>query len=169
MSKDPKPSGLIEWTLENIRNEGESLRWMELRRMEWVPLLASRLKYLFDGASFLFFCDDEREWFEKYFLQNINRKDNSRPILPFINLRSLYPRLDKISTVEERMLLEDMLSISFPNGFVYFYVGKQGTRLAQVAESRNDSFLWMIDDAEEQNSFYVANSNDENIDFKLMV
>ncbi|MCR2117775.1 HobA family DNA replication regulator, partial [Campylobacter upsaliensis] len=39
-------SDFLSWSLENIRSGGASMAWMESRRLEWSPLVASRLKYL---------------------------------------------------------------------------------------------------------------------------
>ena len=80
---------LIKWSLDAIRSSSKELSWMEERRLEWVPLLSSRLRYLIDGVPFIVICDEDREWFESYFLRSINRKGSHRPILPFISLKSL--------------------------------------------------------------------------------
>ncbi len=73
----------IKWSLEAIRDEGSLMSWMEERRVEWAPLLASRVKYLFEGVTFIGISDEERDWFESYFLRNINRRDNARPDTSF--------------------------------------------------------------------------------------
>ena len=158
--------GFMEWTLNFIRNEGFSMKWLEERRVEWAPLLASRLRYFLDGYSFVFMCDKEREWFEKYFLQNINKKNKQRPIVPYFSLRALYPNLDSIKSVEDITLLEDMLDITFPNGYVYFYVGKTNSAQAQIAKNSEFGYLWVLDD-NIPNSFYL-NSKDESLDIKLL-
>lgn len=159
-------TSLLEWTLDFIRNEGFFMKWLEERRTEWTPLLSSRLRFLLDGYSFVFVCDEEREWFEQYFLQNINKKTKQRPILPFISLKSLYPNLNQIKTIEDMALLEDMLSIAFPNGYIYFYVGKTNTIQAQIAQSSELSYMWILND-NIPNSFYL-NSKDELFDIKLL-
>ncbi|QQF51890.1 hypothetical protein HHI31_03220 [Campylobacter fetus subsp. venerealis] len=156
----------IKWSLEAIRDEGSLMSWMEERRVEWAPLLASRVKYLFEGVTFIVISDEERDWFESYFLRNINRRDNSRPILPFVSLKSLYPSFNEINSKEEISLLEDMLSIAFPNGFIYFYVGKSSSKLSLIAKSKDDSYMWLFDE-QAQNSFYLS-SNDDLLDIKLL-
>ena len=65
-------SDFIKWTLEAIREEGSLMSWMEERRTEWTPLLASKLKFLLEGRAFILITDSERGWFEEYFLKNIN-------------------------------------------------------------------------------------------------
>jgi len=66
------------------------LEWLEDRKEDWTPLLASKLKFLHDGFAFIVICDDERSWFSEYIIKKINSSTNSRPLLPFFSLRSLY-------------------------------------------------------------------------------
>ncbi|WP_169974888.1 MULTISPECIES: HobA family DNA replication regulator [unclassified Campylobacter] len=159
-------SDFIKWTLEAIRDEGSLMSWMEERRTEWTPLLASKLKFLLEGRAFILITDSERFWFEKYFLKNINKPTNSRPVLPFFSLRALYPSFDSISSKEEISLLQDMLSLAFPNGYVFFYVGKSNDKSAQIAKGKDDSYMWLFDE-QAQNSFYLS-SSDELLDIKLL-
>lgn len=154
-----------KWSLEAIRDDGLLLSWMEERRVEWAPLLASRLKSFFDGMSFILITDDERDWFESYFLKNINKKD-TRPVLPFLSLKSIYPNYKNISSRQDIELLEDMLNIAFPNGFIYFYIGKSSDNISQIPKSKDDSYMWLFDE-QAQNSFYLS-SSDEKLDIKLL-
>lgn len=157
---------LLKWSLDAIRGSGKEFSWLEERRLEWAPLLSSRLRYLIDGVPFIIICDEDREWFESYFLHSINRKNSHRPILPFISLKSVYPKLNDINSKEEINLLDDMLGISFPNGYLYFYIGKSSSKLCAIAKNRPSSYMWLFDEQAE-NSFYLS-SNDENLDFKLL-
>ncbi|MCI6989091.1 MAG: HobA family DNA replication regulator [Campylobacter sp.] len=156
---------LFKWSLEEIRKD-PLMAWLEVRREDLIPLLASRVKFLLDGKSFLVFCDDERSWFESYVVKNINKNGNERPLLPFYPLRLIYPRLTSINTVEEMELLNDMLSLSFPNGFVYFYIGRGNYSLSQIAKNKDDSFMWLIDE-NTPNSFSV-DGKDDTLDVKLL-
>ena len=156
----------IKWTLEAIREEGSLMSWMEERRAEWTPLLASKLKFLLEGRAFIIITDSEREWFESYFLKNINRQTNARPVLPFFSLKSLYPSFDSISSKEEILLLLDMLSLAFPNGYVFFYIGKSNDKNSQIAKGKDDSYMWLFDE-QAQNSFYLS-SSDRQLDIKLL-
>ena len=157
----------IKWTLDAIREEGAQMSWMEERRVEWTPLLASRLKFLLEERTFIVVTDDERAWFEAYLLKKINRPSSARPLLPFVSLRVLYPSIDEINSKEQIALLEDMLSSTFPNGYVYFYVGKSVDSRAQIAKGSDDSYMWLFDE-QAQNSFFLS-SNDENLDVKLIL
>ncbi|MSN96979.1 hypothetical protein F1B92_07375 [Campylobacter sp. FMV-PI01] len=157
---------LYKWSLDRIRKDTFMATWLEDRKEEWTPLLSSKIRLLLDGSSFIFFCDDDRSWFEDYFLRNINKNDNERPILPFFSLKSLFPNFDSINSKEGIALLVDMLSLSFLNGYVLFYVGRGNTELARIAKSSDDSYMWLIDEKCE-NGFYL-DSNDENLDIKLI-
>ncbi|MBK1972167.1 HobA family DNA replication regulator [Campylobacter sp. TTU_617] len=156
-------SDFLSFTLENIRNGGTFLNWMESRRLEWAPLMAARLKHLLEGRTFILMCDEQRSWYEHYFLKNINSK-NSRPMLPFVSLDCLYKK--KIQNTEDIFLLNDLLDITFPNGYVYFYIGSTTDKKSLIAKSKDDSLLWLFDE-QLQNSFYL-NSKDKDLDAKLI-
>lgn len=158
----------FKWTLGAIRAEN-SMSWMEERREEWSPLLASRLKFLLDGRVFLMICDEKREWFLRYFLSNINKHTIDaplRPLLPFFSLNALYPNLSSVETKEDFALLDDLLEITFSNGFVYFYIGHSDAKFAQIAKRRDDSYMWLVD-AKSQNGFFIS-EKDEIFDAKLL-
>lgn len=157
---------LLKWTLDNIRSSGSSMSWMEEKRLEWVPLVASRLTSLLDGKAFVLLCDDSRAWFEQYILMNINKTNTNRPLLPFISLRSLYPNLEYIKQQEDLQLLKDMLSLTFSDGYIFFYIGKGSDIKSQIAKSEDTSFLWLLDE-QIQNSFHLS-SLDESLDVKLI-
>lgn len=155
-----------KWTLEAIRSEGIAMSWLEEHRAEWCLLLAPMLKALLNGRTFVLLTDDDRSWFELYMLKNLNAVGLSRPLLPFVSLKSLYPRLDELDSKESIMLLEDMLSITFPNGYVYFYIGKSADRRAQIPKLSDNSYMWLFDE-QVQNSFFLS-SIDKNLDTKLI-
>ena len=139
------------------------MAWMENRRLEWAPLMAARLKYLLEGRAFVVFCDEKRAWYEEYFLQHINAKP-TRPMLPFVSLRTLCRT--PIKTSEDIALLNDLLELSFPKGYVYFYIGTASDKKSLIARSKDDSLLWLFDE-QLQNSFYL-NSKDADLDLKLV-
>ena len=150
-------------TLENIRAGGNFMAWMESRRLEWAPLMAARLKYVLEGHTFVLMCDESRSWYEEYFLKNINAKA-SRPMLPFVSLSSIYRK--KIQNQEDIALLNDLLELTFPNGYIYFHIGSANDKQSQIAKSKDDSLLWLFDE-QLQNSFYL-NSKDKDLDIKLI-
>ena len=152
----------LAYTLDAIRNSGQSMAWMEERRLEWAPLMAARLRYLLEGKTFVLMCDEKRSWYEYYILQNINSK-SSRPLLPFISFNSLYNK--KIQN-DDINLINDLLDFTFPNGYIYFYIGSNLDKKLQIANSKDDSLLWLFDE-QLQNSFYLS-SNDKDLDIKLI-
>lgn len=156
----------LKWSLENIRKDSSMMSWMEEKRFEWVPLNVSMLKNLLEGHAILVLTDDDREWFCEYMLSDINKLAKNRPILPFMSLKSLFPNLSALKTKEDIELLEDMLFQSFPNGYTYFYVGKNNNIKMQIAKRKDDSFIWVMDE-QLQNSFFLS-SSDENLDIKLI-
>lgn len=155
----------LKYTLDLIRHNSASMSWLEDKRLELAPLLFNRLKLLIqDGRTFIFVSDDNRLWYEEYFLQNINSKSN-RPLIPFFSLNSLCKR--QIKNNEDISLVNDLLEITFPNGFVYFYVGLSASNMANIAKSRSDSFFIVFDDEHVQNSLFI-NQQDVNLDSKLI-
>ncbi len=154
----------LDWSLDTIRQM--NLSWMEERRLEWIPLATSMLSALMEGKTFVFLSDSDRRWFEIYFLNKINQKNNKRPFLPFVSLSSFFPNVNDIKTNEDMELLEDMLSIAYPQGYMFFYVGVNQDIKAQIAQRKDDSFMWIFNE-KIQNSFYL-NSNDKQLDIKLL-
>ena len=59
-----------------------------------------------------------------------------------------------------------MLSLAFPNGYLFFYIGKSLDRYANLAKSDEDSYMWLFDE-QAQNSFYLS-SSDGALDIKLL-
>ena len=156
----------LKWTLEEIRKDGSTMSWMEEKRFEWVPLAASMLKNLMNGHTFIIITDDDREWFCHYMLKAVNSQSKHRPLLPFIGLQALYPNLYQIKTREDIELLENLLLQSFPQGYTFFYVGKNSDIKMQIAKRKDDSFMWIMDE-DLQNSFYLL-SEDDSLDIKLI-
>lgn len=155
----------LDWALNVIRS-GKNLSWIEERRLEWVPLAVPRLQTLLDGRTFLLITDDQREWFMHYIIKNINKTTSSRPLLPFVSLKSFFPNLHSLKSQVEMDLLEDMLNITFPNGYIFFYIGSGNDARAQIAKRDEDSFMWIFDE-HLQNSFYL-DSRDDELDIKLI-
>jgi len=156
----------LKWTLEEIRKDGSTMSWMEEKRFEWVPLAASMLKNLMNGHTFIIITDDDREWFCHYMLKSVNSQSKHRPLLPFIGLQALYPNLYQIKTRDDIELLENLLLQSFPQGYTFFYVGKNSDIKMQIAKRKDDSFMWIMDE-DLQNSFYLL-SEDDSLDIKLI-
>jgi len=90
----------------------------------------------------------------------------NRPLLPFYKLIDMFPNLKDLTSTQELQLLEDMLEISYPNGYYIWYIGKGDHPFTKQAYRCEDSFLWIMDE-EVQNSFFLR-SSDPHLDIKLL-
>lgn len=155
---------ISKWSLDYIRKE--NITWLEDNRGEWVSLLTSRLKFLLSGMSFIVITDESRSWFEHYLISKVNSNPN-RPLLPFFSLNSIYPNF---KSIKDFNLINDLLSLTFPNGFVYFYIGKGDCEIANLAKGYDNSFSLLVDE-DAQNSFLVGIEKDigsKAIDIRLI-
>jgi len=157
---------LLKWTLATIREEASGFSWMEEYRYEWAPLVKSATAQVLEGKTVLIITDDSRQWFGQYILNSINALHKNRPLLPFYPLIELFPNLKSITSTQELQLLEDMLEISYPNGYYIWYIGKSDHPYTKQAYRCEDSFLWIMDE-EVQNSFSLR-SSDPLLDIKLL-
>ena len=157
----------LNWTIDTIREDKLLGSWLEEKKYEWVPLVAKSLQGIINyGVSVLIITDTDREWFLDYILKNINSPRNNRPYLPFYDFRSFYPNLDFLKSEDEIALIKDMLSISFPNGYIFWYIGRGQHIKATLPKVEKHSFLWLLD--EERQDAFNLRSNDEALDFKLL-
>lgn len=159
---------IISWTLEAIRGEdfdGIMMNWLEESRLEWASLLAAKLAYFLEGASFVLVCDDEFGWFESYFLTHINA-NKTRPSLPFVSLKAFYPRVSELNSKQDMGLLEDMLNVCFANDFMYFYIGRGESKQAMLAKGRENSYMWLF--GEQAQNAFCLNAKDNLLDIKLL-
>ncbi len=157
---------LLKWTLETIRDEESSFSWMEEYRYEWAPLVRSAVSQVLEGKTVLVVTDEQHQWFAKYILNSVNDLRKNRPLLPFYQLAECFPNLKSIHSTQEIQLLEDMLDISYPNGYYIWYIGKGDHPYTKLAYRNQDSFLWILDE-EVQNSF-AFRSLDPLLDIKLL-
>ncbi len=154
------------WTTQQIREGGFCVSWIEERLYEWITITARAINNIVNAHTYLVLTDSDREWLESYLINKINKKGFSRPPLPVISLKSIYPHIDSLNSSDDIELLNDMLSILFPNGYSFFYVGDGTHKRAKIAKAKDDSLLWLFDERV-QNSLYLS-SNDRDIDIKLM-
>lgn len=139
---------------------------MEEHRYEWAPLVKSAVVQILEGKTVLVLTDESRKWFGKYILNAVNDLQKNRPLLPFYQLVELFPNLSSIQNTQDIQLLEDMLDISYPNGYFIWYIGKGDHPYTKIAYRNDDSFLWVMDQ-EVQNSFALRNA-DSLLDIKLL-
>jgi hypothetical protein len=157
----------LKWTLESIREEDSSFSWMEEYRYEWAPLAKSAITQSIEGKTALVVTDEAHEWFAHYMLTHINDIKKNRPLLPFYPLGRCFPSLpQRIQSTHELQLVEDMLEISYPNGYYIWYIGRGDHPYTKMAYRSDDSFLWIMDE-EVPNSFALR-SSDKLLDIKLL-
>ena len=140
---------------------------MEERKFDWIPLVAKTLTNVIEkGKSVLVVTDDDREWFLHYILSKINTVKNNRPLLPFYDFTAMMRHTHKLTSDDDMELIKDMLDISFPNGYIFWYIGRSQSVKAILPKVSYNSFLWLFDE-EAQNSFNLK-STDETLDMKLL-
>lgn len=157
----------LNWTVDVIREDRLISPWLEEKKYEWVPLVSKSVVNIFEkGRSILIVTDSDRDWFLKYILTNLNSQKHNRPFLPFYNFKSFYKDLDGLKTEDDINFIKDMLNISFPNGYCFWYIGKSNDVRANLPKFSKNSFLWVFDE-EIQDAFNLKTS-DEALDMKLL-
>jgi hypothetical protein len=156
----------LKWTIDAIRDDKSLMHWLDERKFEWVPLAKNTVTKLLKGHSIIILTDSERDWFATYILSTINTPYKSRPSLPFFELKNFYPHIDLVRDNKDIDVILDMLSISFEQGFIIWYIGSNYSKRLDIAKKREDSFLWLLDE-EAQNSFFISQL-DELFDIKLL-
>jgi hypothetical protein len=157
----------INWTIETIREDRLLGSWLEESKYEWVPLVSKSVVNILDnGKSVLVLTDNEHHWFMQYILTHINNKKLGRPFLPFYDFNSFHNNIDSIKNEDDIQLIKDMLDISFPNGYFFWYIGRGNTKKATLAKFSKHPFLWIMDE-EIPNSF-ILNTSDESLDMRLL-
>jgi len=157
---------LLNWTLDTIREEDSSFSWMEECRYDWVPVVQSAVNKIIEGQTILLLTDEKRAWYAKYVASKINSLHYERPFLPIYTLKSMFPDLDKMNNTQELDLLEDMLDISYPNGYFIWYIGSADSAYTKFAFRSDENLLWIID-GDVPNSFYLRAGN-SSLDIKLI-
>jgi len=153
------------WTLETIRDM-TSMGWMEERRLDWLPVVASSIKRLVDTQSMIIVTDAHRDWYGKYLLNRLNPSTFERPLLPILCLESLFPHIDDVNSQDKFELLDSMLELFLPNGYFFFYIGKADDSRAKTVQRKDKSMLWLYEKNIE-NSFYLGVEDDRS-DLRLM-
>ncbi len=156
------------WTVERIRDKKNLIgAWLEERKYDWIPIVAKTITNIIDkNRSVLIITDDDRDWFLTYILSKMNAKSKDRPLLPFFDFNSFVKNSNKLSSEKDISLVRDLLDISFPNGYIFWYIGKGQDKKSTIAKMSKNSFLWLLDE-HGQNSFNL-NSLDEALDMKLL-
>ncbi len=157
----------LNWTIDTIREDKLVGSWLEERKYDWTPLVAKSVtNILSKEQSVLIITDNDRDWFGRYILSNINSSKNQRPLLPFYDFKSFNNNLSSLKNEHDIELLTDMLNISFPHGYYFWYIGRSNSPQAVIPKVFKKSLLWILDE-KLPNSFSLK-SNDEALDIKLL-
>jgi len=155
------------WTVKTIREDRLITSWMEERKFDWIPLVSKIITNIIDnGKTVLVVTDEPRSWFLTYILSKINEDKNARPLLPFLDFACVSKNFSSISKDSDVELIKDMLDLSFPNGYIFWYIGKSHSKSAILPKVSKNSFLWLFDE-DVPNSFTLK-STDETLDMKLL-
>ncbi len=157
---------LLNWTLETIRHEESCFSWMEEYRYDWTPLVKSAVSKLLSGQTMLIVTDEESRWFSRYISTRINALDSGRPLLSCYSLLSVFPNLVSMVTTQEIEILEDMLDISYPNGYFIWYIGKGDHPFTKLIFRNDENFMWVLD--EQMPNSFALRSSDPLLDIKLL-
>ena len=152
-----------QFTLKLIRDK--NIKWMEEKRLEWVPLVSDFISNVIEGKSVLLITDYKRRWFSEYIIHKLSNFQNFKPsFIPIYDLLKLVPQLEYARTEEHYAMIEDMLNISF-NDYIFWYIGVE-TPILKFARNKQSSFFWIMDMDLHKNFF--LKSIDENLDKKLL-
>jgi len=155
------------WTVKTIREDKYIGSWMEERKFDWIPMVSKVIGNIINNnKSVLIFTDSDRSWFLTYILNKINSKNNNRPLLPFYDFNNFVPNYEKLTSEDDVEYIKDMLDISFPNGYIFWYIGRGQNKKSVFAKVSKNSFIWLLDE-DRQNSFNLK-STDEALDMKLL-
>ncbi len=157
---------LLNWTLEMIRKEESGFSWMEEYRYDWAPLVKNAVSKIIEGQTVLLLTDSEHRWFGRYVTTKINLPEHNRPFFPIYPLTRIFPNLSSVVSTQEIEALEDMLDISFANGYFIWYIGKADHSYTKLVYHNEDNLLWVVDE-QVQNSFLLR-GKDESRDIKLL-
>jgi len=157
----------LNWTVDTIREDKLLSPWLEEKKYEWTPLVSkSVVNILEKGCSVIIITDKERDWFLEYIFTNINSQNLNRPFLPFYDAKGFYKYLDEVKSEDDINYIKDMLSISFPNGYCFWYIGRSQSVRAIIPKVSKNSFLWLFD--EEMQDAFNLRSKDDALDMKLL-
>jgi hypothetical protein len=155
-----------QWSLDAIRNEDGALSWLEEQRFNWAITASAAISDILSGKAIIIITDEKRKWFEHYILSSINNGRMDRPLLPIISIDSLYHHYSSVSGGEMIDILDNMISLSYQENYIFWYIGSGDNKRCDIAKRRDSSYFWIFDE-EFQNAFTLK-SYDQNLDIKLL-
>ncbi len=154
---------LNRFIIDLIRKK--NYKWMEERRLDFVPLLSVFLTQILDGKSVIVITDEKRKWYGEYLINKINNFSEFKPqFFPFYILENIVPQITMAKHPEDFDMIEDMLNVSF-NDYIFWYIGQE-TPVLKFARRKPESFFWIMDNDLSKN-FYLK-STDTYLDNKLL-
>lgn len=155
-----------QWSLDAIRDEDGALSWLEEQRFNWAITSSAAISDILSGKTIILITDKKRKWFEHYILSSINNDTIDRPILPIISIDNLYQHYNNISGGEMIEILEDMISLSYKDNYIFWYIGSGEDKRSDIAKRRDSSYFWIFD--EEFHNAFTMKSFDSHLDIKLL-
>ena len=155
-----------QWTLDAIREEGGSLSWLEEQRFEWSKTTAYALEQILNGRTLILITDTKRKWLEQYILGALNTSAQERPLISIVSIDSIYTHYESVSGGEMIDLVDDMISLSYKNGYFFWYIGKGDDKRSDIAKRKDNSYFWMFD--EDFNNAFTLKSYDKDLEIKLL-
>ena len=155
----------LSWILNTIRDEKSLDNWLEEIRFDFARTTINTLKYIENGATVLVCSDNDNKWFVEYIISKIN-SNTDMPFLPFINFNNFFPHFEDLKSAEDKQLLIDMLDISFPSGYIFWYIGSNGSPYCKISGSKDHSLLWINNTDNPTNG--LCFENDEFLDKHLI-
>ncbi len=155
-----------QWSLDAIRDEDGALSWLEEQRFNWAITSSAALSQILEGKTIILITDEKRKWFENYILTSINSDKIDRPILPIVSVDSLYQHYNTINVGEKIDLLDDMISLSYKDNYLFWYIGSGDDKRSDIAKRRENSYFWIFD--EDFHNAFKLKSYDTYLDIKLL-
>jgi len=155
-----------QWSLDAIREEDGALSWLEEQRFNWAITSSATIGDILEGKTIILITDRKRKWLESYILSSINSDKIDRPILPIVSIDSIYKHYNNINGGEMIDVLDDMLSLSYKDNYIFWYIGSGDDRRSDIAKRRDSSYFWIFD--EEFHNAFTMKSYDSHLDIKLL-
>ncbi|MCD6173276.1 MAG: HobA family DNA replication regulator [Sulfurimonas sp.] len=155
-----------QWSLDTIRDEDGALSWLEELRFEWSTPTALAIEQILQGKTLILITDEKRKWFENYILSSLNSDKIDRPILSIVSIDSIYSHYNNINSGEMIDILDDMISLSYKDNYLFWYIGSGDDKRSDIAKRRDNSYFWVFD--EDFHNAFRLKSYDTHLDIKLL-
>jgi len=155
-----------DWSLKAIRDEGACFSWMEEYRFNWIAQVQNAILQILDGQSAIIVTDKEYSWLSKYITQKINQTWKNRPFFPVYTIDGIFANTHSLNEANELDFLNDMLDISFANGYFFWYIGEGKHNFYDYIEQSKKSLIWHLN--KDVEGLFSLNKKDPLVDIKLI-